>query len=139
MSKAHAATEGLDTLVGDYCAAWSEHDGARRWAMLERVWAADGTYTDPSAHVAGRSALDAHIAMTLREALPPGASIVATTHVDAHHGRFRFGWKGVLPDGSTFLEGTDFGEVDDDGRILRIVGFFGALSSRAGPASAPVS
>ena len=132
MSKTHAVPEILDALIGDYCAAWSERDAAKRWALLERVWAADGTYTDPTAHVAGRSALDAHIGRMLADGLPPGASIVASTHVDTHHDRFRFGWKGVLPDGTTFLEGIDFGEVDDDGRLLRIVGFFGALTPRTG-------
>ena len=39
----------------------------------------------------------------------------------------RFGWRIVRDGGEQVSEGTDFGELDDDGRLRRIVGFFGAL------------
>ena len=37
----------------------------------------------------------------------------------------RFTWRMLLADGSVFVEGTDFGELSADGRLERIVGFFG--------------
>jgi hypothetical protein len=50
--------------------------------LLDQVWAEEGTFTDPTAHVAG----------------------------------------------SVFVEGTDFGELSPDGKLHRIVGFFGPLA-----------
>ena len=47
--------------VAAYIDAWNTPDDARRRALLERAWADDGTYTDPTARVAGRAALHAHI------------------------------------------------------------------------------
>jgi hypothetical protein len=37
----------LDELVKMYCAAWNEPDAQRRRELLEKVWASEGTYTDP--------------------------------------------------------------------------------------------
>jgi hypothetical protein len=56
------------------------------------------------------------------------AQFVAAYNV--HHERFRFGWKMVVADGSTALEGMDFGELDEKGQIRRITGFFGPLGPR---------
>jgi hypothetical protein len=39
----------------------------------------------------------------------------------------RFSWRLIQPDG-TAIEGMDFGELDGDGRIKRIVGFFGPFT-----------
>ncbi len=47
------------------------------------------------------------------------------TTVDEHHGFARYGWKLVGPDGAPAVTGTDFAQIGDDGRLVRIVGFFG--------------
>jgi hypothetical protein len=58
--------------------------------MLARVWASDGTYSDPTpTFAAGRAALSDSI------------------------------------DAFQRMQGMDFGEFAADGRIRRIVGFFG--------------
>lgn len=56
--------------------------------------------------------------------------LVMTSDVDVHHEMLRFSWKIVLQDGKTMLEGIDFGELDESGRIRRIVGFFGVLKTK---------
>ena len=43
----------------------------------------------------------------------------------------RYGWELVGPDGTVAVDGTDIVEIDDDGRLTRIVGFFGPLASAA--------
>jgi hypothetical protein len=48
-----------------------------------------------------------------------------STAVDAHHNFLRYGWKLLAPDGATVLQGVDFAELDVDGRLARVVGFFG--------------
>lgn len=121
----------LEELITVYCKAWSEPERALREQLLNRVWVDDGTYTDPTAHVVGRKELVEHIG-TFFEQLP-GARVVLSSVVDAHHEQLRFNWCVVLPDGKVLLEGIDFGELSADGKLRRIVGFLGPL----GPGPSP--
>ena len=105
------ATEAASGIIASYAAAWDAHDEGKRRALLERSWARDGACCDPTALVEGREAPIAHIA--------------PTTGVDAHGGHLRFGWRMLGPQATVALEGMDFGELGDDGRPKRIVGFFG--------------
>ena len=113
----------IDETVAAYAAAWSEADVAKRRELLEQAWAADGVYTDPTAHVEGREALVQHISGFLKSL--PGHRIEATSRADVHHNLLRFSWRLTKPDGSVMTEGMDFGTIDASGRLTRIVGFFG--------------
>lgn len=115
----------LDETVKIYSAAWSEPDATRRLDLLSRVWAPGGTYTDPQSHAEGREALAGVIGGFLQQY--PGARIVPTSHADFHHGMIRFTWKGVTRDGNPIIEGIDFGVIGSDGKLERIVGFFGPV------------
>ncbi len=107
-----------------YGEAWAEPDEERRRELLERAWAEDGVYTDPTAEVKGREALVAHIEGFLEQA--QGGRIVIASRVDHHHGtRLRFSWTMEAADGRALAEGMDYGELDEDGRLKLIVGFFG--------------
>ena len=110
-------------IVDAYGAAWNEPDEAKRRALLERAWADDGAYTDPQSNVAGREALIALIGGMHSQM--PGARIEATSGVDVHHDKLRFAWKFASGDGSMMIDGIDFGELADDGRLKTIVGFWG--------------
>jgi hypothetical protein len=52
-------------------------------------------------------------------------SFVRTSRIDEHHGRIRFTWALTDHGGNVALSGVDFGEIDGDGRLRTIVGFFG--------------
>jgi len=121
----------LSSVVASYAAAWGEPDRTKRQQLLERVFAADGTYTDPTVDLPNRAALVEHIDQFLKRS--PGSKIEPTSVVDTHHGSLRFAWRLVLADGKVAAEGLDFGELTPDGRIKRIVGFFGPLQSTAKP------
>ena len=113
-------------LIDRYCRIWNEEDPSIRAELLSSVWATDATYTDPTVHAAGAQELLNHIA-TVR-AGRPGASIVRTSTVDAHHSVARFAWQLVRADGTTLPEGIDIVLLASDGsRIERIIGFFGPL------------
>jgi SnoaL-like domain len=118
----------LDELITLYTSAWSEPDRVLRQQLLARVWAEDGTYTDPTAHVTGRKELVDHIGGFFKQF--PGAHFVVTSGIDAHHQGLRFTWRMVLADGTVHVEGIDFGELSPDGKLHRIVGFFGPLAPR---------
>lgn len=108
-----------------YIAAWSEVDEGKRRALLEKSWQESGIYTDPLGQASGREALIRHIGRFLRRY--PGHGVLLTSGVNEHHGQLRFTWAIVGPDGKRAIEGIDFGEVGEDGRLLRITGFFGEL------------
>jgi len=111
-------------IVNAYGAAWLEADADARRALLGIAWSDNGTYQDPTADVAGRGALVAHIG-GFHQSMP-GAQILITSAVDHHHSKIRFTWKMLGADGAVAMEGVDFGELADDGRIAKIVGFFGS-------------
>ena len=91
--------------VEGYAAAWRETDAAARRTLLDTCWAEDGSF----------------------QAENPGARIDVVSGVDEHDGYLRFAWRMLAADGSVAVEGTDFGEVNGEGTLRRIVGFFGPL------------
>ena len=128
-----SAQEAIDT----YGSAWGEPDEAKRRAILEKAWAEDGVYVDPTAEVVGREALVQHIGRFQSGAGANGPQIVVASSVDVHHStHFRFSWNMVGPDGKTVITpGMDYGQLDEDGRIKLIVGFFGPFPPLAAASS----
>jgi hypothetical protein len=84
-------------------------------------------YTDPYARVDGREALSRHIAGFHRAR--PGHRIPIASGVETHHGYVRFQWVMLDAAGHRVGEGFDVGELAPDGRLQRIVGFFGPFPS----------
>jgi hypothetical protein len=109
--------------VTQYMAAWNEVDDAARRALLAQCWSDDGVYLDPNVLLAGRDALAAKIGEVL--ASRPGARLEFMSGIDVHHTMVRFLWRLVRADGTNGDTSIDFGEVGADGRLVRIVGFFG--------------
>jgi len=109
--------------VTQYMAAWNEPEATARSALLAQCWSDGGIYVDPGVSLAGRDALNAHIAKV--QASRPGARLEFMSGIDIHHDVVRFLWRLVRPDGTGGDISIDFGEVGPDGRLLRIVGFFG--------------
>jgi hypothetical protein len=114
-------TAGVPSIVDPYLRAWNEPDPAARQALLAAVWDETGTYTDPTAHVEGRAALDAHIGRFL--AANPGALFTLTAPIDHHHQSVRFFWRLRFANGQA-LDGMDYGELSPAGKLAKIVGFF---------------
>jgi hypothetical protein len=113
------------SLVATYAAAWDELDPEARDRLLEECWAPEGVYVDPTARAEGRASLSAYIGGFHRRL--PGYRIDVTAGPDGHGPHLRFAWEMKRPDGSVELEGMDYAELDGDGRLRRIVGFFGAI------------
>ena len=117
-------------VVATYGAAWAEPDESKRRELLERAWADDGVYMDPSARVEGRDAFVLHIG-GFRQTFP-GHRIDVTSGVDAYGDNIRFAWRMVGPDDAQVMEGVDFGTLAPDGRIASITGFFGPWPALGG-------
>lgn len=109
--------------IATYGEAWNVDDEGERRKLLEESWADDGVYCDPTGRADGREALVAMISGARQQF--GNFRIEQTTGVDEHNGWARFGWRMDAEDGSTMIEGFDVVEMASDGRISRIVGFFG--------------
>jgi hypothetical protein len=116
----------IEGVVRAYCGVWGPVNDALRREMLSKIWEPTGVYIDPSIHLVGTEPLARH-ASALQSA-SPGSRIVLDSVVDQHHGMFRFAWRRLLLNGES-RTGVDFGELSLDGRIKKIVGFFGRLAS----------
>lgn len=114
-------TETIDT----HLEAYGEPDPTRRSALIERVWAADGHLVDPPFDARGRDGISG-LAAAVQEQFP-GSGFRRVTGIDSHHGFARYGWELVGPEGDVTVAGIDVAELDTDGRIRRVVGFFGMV------------
>ena len=110
-------------IVAQYMAAWNEPAATARRALLEQCWSDSGVYVDPNVLLAGREALAAKIDEVL--ASRPGARLEFMSGIDVHHNVVRFLWRLVRADGTCGDTSIDFGEIGADGRLVKIVGFFG--------------
>jgi hypothetical protein len=109
-------------IVNAYGAAWNEPDEGARRALLDQSWADNGQYSDPTGAADGRDALVAHIGGF--QAMMPGHTIDMTSGLDTRDNVFRFAW--VMRKGTEdIVDGMDYGEFAPDGRVSKIVGFFG--------------
>lgn len=116
-----SANTVLETLQA-YLSAWTESSDAKRQELLQQSWADDGRYTDPISDILGRDAMMNVLTGFAQQ--HPGHAFVLASAIDQHHNLLRFSWRFEHPDGSTIFEGMDFAELADDGRLMRIVGFY---------------
>jgi hypothetical protein len=116
-------TDAITATVDLHLQAYCEPDAGARADMVARVWDDRGVLVDPPFDGSGHDEIAAMAGAVL--AHYPAHRFERTTQVDAHHAFARYGWALVAPDGTAAVTGTDVVELGDDGRIARIVGFFG--------------
>jgi len=105
--------------------AYAMADPDRRGELVAAAWNADGELLDPPLEGRGRAEISALADVVLTHYVRH--RFVRTTAVDAHHGFARYGWELTGPDGTVAVSGIDVVQFDDEGKRLRIVGFFGPL------------
>src|SRR3954453_22699435 len=117
----------LTITIDTHLAAYCEPDAERRAVLVGEVWSPQGQLVDPPMEGEG---LDAIVGLgDVVVTHYPGHTFTRTTSVDEHHGYARYGWALGAPDGSVALSGTDVATVDTDGRLVKVVGFFGDLEA----------
>lgn len=112
--------ETLDSML----AAWNETDPEQIRPHLDRALAADVVFIDPAHSIVGLEAFERMV----REfrAQFPDAVCSRASGVDTHHNLYRYNWA-IHRNGELFLPGFDVAELDADGRVRRVEGFFGPL------------
>ena len=122
-------TSSITETIEMHLEAYALGDATRRDEMVATAWNADGELLDPPLEGRGRAEISALADVVLTHYA--GHRFVRTTAVDSHHGFARYGWDLTGPDGSVAVSGIDVVQFDEDGKLLRIVGFFGPLESIA--------
>ena len=117
----------LTTTIDTHLAAYCEPDAERRATLVAEVWNPEGELIDPPMEGQGLDAIAGLGGAVVTHY--PGHTFRRTTTVDEHHGYARYGWAMVAPDGTIALTGTDVVALDGDGRLVKIVGFFGELDA----------
>jgi hypothetical protein len=132
MQPANAAEAALSPVeaVDAYTRAWGVADETARHALLEKAWADDGRYCDPSGEAVGRDALVAHIGGFLKNPAMKGFALERVSGVDVHHNVLRFDWVLKNAEGNVVMEGVDYGVIAEDGRLQSITGFFGPIPEK---------
>jgi hypothetical protein len=119
----------MHEIIDRYIAAWNETDGEARRALVESLWAADGSYTDPLADVRGPDAIAGLIGAAQQQF--PGFVFTLGGPVDANHNQARFTWHLGPYGAEPVVIGFDVVVVDGDGRIRSVHGFLDQLPAAA--------
>lgn len=112
--------ESMDHML----AAWNERDPQKVRGHLDKALAPNVEFIDPSIETNGIDEFEANVHEVHRQV--PGADYARTSAVDSHHHLHRYSWA-ITRDGEVLMPGFDVTEVDDDGMVSRVLGFFGLL------------
>jgi hypothetical protein len=117
-------------IIKRYLEAWNETDAAARLALVESLWAADGSYTDPLADVRGPDAIAGLIGAAQQQF--PGLVFTLGGPVDANHNQARFTWHlGPSNGGEPLVIGFDVAVLDAGGQIASVHGFLDKVPAAA--------
>ena len=105
-------------------AAWNEPDPEKVRGHLELALAPEVLFVDPSIVTRGLDEFEANVHEV--HGRLPGAVYSRSSGVDGHHDLYRYHWA-IHRDGELVLPGFDVAEVDAEGRVLRVLGFFGPV------------
>ena len=117
----------MDRVIEMYDKAWNVSDLDERRRLLEAALTDHCELIEPRGRFPGREAILERI--TGFSDRFPGAKVEITTGIDEHNQFARYGWRIVDRDGGALLDGLDVVERAADGRLNRVVMFFGGLDS----------
>ncbi len=111
-------------------AAWNERDPSRVRGHLEKALTKEVHFVDPSIDLVGIDAFEANVHRVHVQL--PGAVYSRTSAVDGHHLHHRYHWA-IHRAGELLLAGFDVTVTNAEGRVEKVIGFFGPLDPAPGP------
>ena len=113
---------GVADVVDRWFAAWNELDASRRDTELAAVSAPGVRFSDRYSRVETLDELRAHVAAVHR--FMPGLRLTRRRPVQQCQWRVLADWTAIGADGSEKGNGTNLFEIDADGRIAAVTGFW---------------
>ncbi len=111
----------LDTMF----AVWNSSDPAEQQRLADQALDEHVHFVDPNHDIVGR---DAFLAMVGHvQQLIPGAVYARAAGIDVQHDYCRYHWS-IHRDGRQLMTGFDVTKLNDVGRIVQVIGFFGELA-----------
>lgn len=108
--------------------AWNERDPARVRAHLELALAPEVVFIDPTIETHGLDEFERNV-LEFRKRFPE-AVLRRASGVDSHHHVHRYAWE-IMVAGRVLLPGFDATETNAQGKVVRVLGFFGPLPKLA--------
>lgn len=103
---------------------WNTDDAAEQRALVESAMEHNVHFADPNHNIVGR---DAFLNMVeLVQSKIPGAVYSRASEVDMQNNFCRYHWA-IHMDGKLVMPGFDVTEVNDCGKIVKVIGFFQRL------------
>ncbi len=112
--------ESLDRML----AVWNTSDEAEKRSLTEAALEHNVHFVDPNHNIIGR---DAFLAMvnTVQEQIP-GAVYSRASEIGFQNNHCRYHWA-IHMNNELLMPGFDVTEVNDTGKIVKVIGFFGEL------------
>lgn len=116
--------DSLETML----AIWNSRDPVEKERLAKDALEHNVHFADPSHNIIGR---EAFLEMVKRvQDRIPGAIYSRASRVDVQNNFCRYHWA-IHLDRKLFLEGFDVTEINDAGRVVKVLGFFGPLEKSA--------
>lgn len=115
-------------IVAQYLSTWNETDPTRRRALIRQHFAPAARYVDPLVASQGHDELHAIIGAV--QAQFPKHRFTPLGSPQTHGAHLRFSWSLARPGSGPVALGTDFAELDGEGRLSRITGFLDPVPRR---------
>jgi hypothetical protein len=103
---------------------WNTTDAAKKAALVDSALEHNVHFVDPNHNIIGR---DAFLKMVDEvQAMVPGAVYSRASEINMQNNFYRYHWS-VRLNGELLLAGFDVTEVNDAGKVVKVIGFFGEL------------
>jgi hypothetical protein len=112
------------TPIDNMLAVWNERDLSLIRGRLEAVLAPEIAFIDPTIVTNGLGEFEENV-RDFRTKYPQ-AHIRRASGIDSHHNLHRYNWE-ITVEEKVFLAGFDVTETTADGKVCRVLGFFGPL------------
>lgn len=106
-------------------AVWNTPDAEAKRALAEAALEHNVHFVDPNHNIIGRTAFLEMV--DLVQSQIPGAIYSRASQVEAQNNHCRYHWAIHLND-ELIMPGFDVTEINDAGRIVKVIGFFGELA-----------
>ncbi|MEM6746065.1 MAG: hypothetical protein AAF608_01450 [Pseudomonadota bacterium] len=109
-------------------AVWNSTDEKEQRALIESALEHNVHFVDPNHNIIGREAFFAMVQQVQSQI--PGAVYSRASDIGVQNNFCRYHWAIHLND-ELVMSGFDVTEVNDGGKILKVIGFFGELAMAA--------